>query len=430
MNTKRIKHSPLHQNTPIEWSNIVAMMIAMLLLPSFIGLPVAIASVAKKKNVSKTQYYAFFACIALYFSAINATKVPDGDQVQYFIAYQNVPKLGFLKSLIYIYGLDFYKDAYKTTLSGEFMNGVYNYVGYYLTFGYYPLFAALLTFANYMFIFLGLYQFCHSLRKPHIPIVCGVITISFFYLFFNYTLQIQKQFLAQSIMMYVLGKYAYHGKMQRKDWIAAVCAVFTHAATLLFIPFLLFKPLHSRLSKNGLIMMGIAFAAMIISAPQIASNVASDSNSALTYGVNKLAQSETNNDVKESALVLSQILVIALPMALIIGHKLWLERKTLSNCNAFILNVTILLLLTVVAMFRQPLAQYRYFMMLLAFMPFIYPFAFDKISKRDKLLKMIATIMVVWFYYQFEKIVWVYAAEWEIIVKSPILLIADNYYTY
>lgn len=230
--------------------------------------------------------------------------------------------------------------------------------------------------------------------------------------------------------MYVLGKYAYHGKMQRKDWIAAVCAVFTHAATLLFIPFLLFKPLHSRLSKNGLIMMGIAFAAMIISAPQIASNVASDSNSALTYGVNRLAQSETNNDVKESALVLSQILVIALPMALIIGHKLWLERKTLSNCNAFILNVTILLLLTVVAMFRQPLAQYRYFMMLLAFMPFIYPFAFDKISKRDKLLKMIATIMVVWFYYQFEKIVWVYAAEWEIIVKSPILLIADNYYTY
>lgn len=83
------------------------------------------------------------------------------------------------------------------------MNGVYNYIGYYLTLGYYPLFAALLTFADYMLIFLGLYQFCRSLRKPHLPIVCGAITISFFYLFFNYTLQIQKQFLAQSIMMYV-----------------------------------------------------------------------------------------------------------------------------------------------------------------------------------------------------------------------------------
>ena len=176
--------------------------------------------------------------------------------------------------------------------------------------------------------------------------------------------------------------------------------------------------------------MGIVFAIMIISGPQMASSVISDSNSALTYGVNRLAQSETNNDTQESALVLSQIFVIALPIAVIIGRKLWIERKTLSNSNAFMLNITMLLLLTVAAMFRQPLAQYRYFMMLLAFMPFIYPFAFNNINKRDKLLKLIAVAMIIWFYYQFEKIIWTYAAEWEIIVKSPLLLIADNYYTY
>lgn len=33
------------------------------------------------------------------------------------------------------------------------MNGIYNYLGYYLTFGYYPLYAALLTFMDYLLVF-------------------------------------------------------------------------------------------------------------------------------------------------------------------------------------------------------------------------------------------------------------------------------------
>ena len=38
------------------------------------------------------------ACISIYLGAINATKSPDGDQVNYYVAYLNVPDLGFLKS--------------------------------------------------------------------------------------------------------------------------------------------------------------------------------------------------------------------------------------------------------------------------------------------------------------------------------------------
>ena len=98
------------------------------------------------------------ACIAIYMGAINATKLPSGDQVNYYVAYKNVPVIGFLKSLIYIYGIDYYVDSGKVNISGEFMNGVYNYFGYYLTFGYYPLFAALYTFLEYLMIYLGLYK--------------------------------------------------------------------------------------------------------------------------------------------------------------------------------------------------------------------------------------------------------------------------------
>lgn len=411
-----------------NWGYIIGYFLLFLITPPFIGIPLIIAYIAIRVHANKSDYYLYFFAVAGYLAVINATKRMGGDQWQYYIAYMNVPDIGFWKSLVYIYGLDYFKDSSRMQISGEFMNGVYNYLGYYLTFGYYPLFAALLTFMDYLLVFLGLRKFCLSMKKPHVPIVAGVLTLSFFYLFFQYTLQIQKQFLAQCIMMYVLGNYAYYGKMRRKDWIMVVCAMFTHAATLLFVPFLIFKPMHSKLTKKGLFFVGAAFATLIMLGPSLASGVEVDSNSTLTYGVSRLAASETRNDT-EFGLVWSQVFVIAFPIALIILRKLWLDRKTLSDSNVFILNITLLLLLAVVAMFRQPLAQYRYFMMLFAFMPFIYPFAFNNVKDRDALLKMISLVMIVWFYCQFELIVWHYAPIVDIIVKSPILLLFGGYYT-
>lgn len=418
----------LDKKNYIQWSPVIVELSIFLLLPPIIGLPLVICKAFQyKKNIKSTHYIAFMVCIAAYFAAINATKMPGGDQWQYWAAYMNVPKVGFIKSLTYIYGFDLDKEA--KGISGEFMNGVYNYIGYYITLGYYPLYAALLTFANYILVFLGLYKFTRTLRKPHIPIVCGILILSFFYLYFQYLLQIQKQFLAQSIMMYVLGSYASSGKMGKKEWIMTICAIFTHAATTLFLPFLLFKPLRNRLTKMGLLCLGTLFSILIIMGPQLAGNVASSmGDSALSYGANRLAQSETNNDT-EFGLVWSQVFVIALPMAWIVLHKLWTERKTLTQAHAFILNVVLLLLLTIIAMFKQPMAQYRYFMMLLAFMPFVYPFICSNTQQRDRILKIITGIMIIWFYYQFDKIIWHFAPEIDIIIKSPILLLFGNYYT-
>ena len=413
----------------INWWQVLCELLIFLLLPSIIGIPFVLFRIFQYGNkTSITNYYAFMACIAVYFACINATKGPTGDQVQYFVAYLNVPHIGFVKSLIYIYGLDVGKEV--NGISGEFMNGVYNYIGYYITFGRYPLFAALLTFIEYMLIFLGLYKFCLSLKKPRIPIICGVLILSFFYLFFQYTLQIQKQFLAQAIIMYVLGNYAYSGKMNKKMWIMTVCAVFTHASMLLFVPFLIFKPLHTRLTGIGWIFLGTAFVLLVIFGPSLAGNIIdTEKINTLTYGVGRLAQSEVNNDVETNALVMSQVIVIYIPLLLIVLRKLLLERRSLVDSNAFILNVMLLLLLTIVGMYNKPLAQYRYFMMILAFMPFVYPFTFNNIKYRNMFLLILSVLMVLWFYIYFENIIYNYAPLLDIIVKSPIMLLLGNYYT-
>ena len=269
----------------INWGYILGYFCLFLVLPPIIGLPVILYVVWKKSHPKYSDYLLLMACIAIYLGSINATKQPSGDQVNYYVAYMNVPLVGFIKSLIYIYGLDLLSDSGKTSISGEFMNGVYNYFGYYLTFGYYPLFAALYTFVEYLMIYLGLYKVFRKAQMPKYPIVCGVLTLSFFYLFFQYTLQIQKQFFAQAIMMYVLGSYAEKGKMTIKLWSIALCSILTHASTGLFLPFLLLKPLRGRMNKKWMAFIALMLFAFILYGPRMAENVASNNSGVAGYGM-------------------------------------------------------------------------------------------------------------------------------------------------
>ena len=131
---------------PLNITKVFTQVLLFMILPPVVGLPYAIYTISHgviKKE--KTDYFVFFICIAFYLAAINATKIPGGDQVNYYVAYMNVPIKGFWYSLCNIYGLLRNYETESTQISGEFMNGVYNYVGYYLTFGYYPLFEFLFT---------------------------------------------------------------------------------------------------------------------------------------------------------------------------------------------------------------------------------------------------------------------------------------------
>lgn len=60
---------------------IIGVVSIFLLLPPFIGIPIIISFLATKTNATKTQYYTYFACIAAYIGAVNATKSPGGDQI-------------------------------------------------------------------------------------------------------------------------------------------------------------------------------------------------------------------------------------------------------------------------------------------------------------------------------------------------------------
>lgn len=408
---------------PLNWSKWLGRVLLFMVLPPFVGLPYIIYTISRNTTKKdKTDYCIFFSCIAIYLAAINATKIPGGDQVNYYVAYMNVPIKGFWYSLCNIYGLLRGYEAERTQLSGEFMNGVYNYVGYYLTFGFYPLFEFLFTAISYLLLFTGLYRFCITLEKPHVPIVCGVLLIAFFYLYFQYTLHIQKQFFAQAIMMYVIGSYAYRGRLVKTDYLAIICAVFTHQSMLFFVPFVVLKRFRSKMNKVTMLMVLFLFGLLIAYGPKMLGGMEIDESNALTHGIGRFAEAEGKEDLV-STLVLSQVLVIALPMAYVCVKRLFSYRKHFIASQSFLIIVTSLLLVGVFAMSNQPLSQYRFFMMLIAFMPFVFPLAFDGIGLRNQLLKSISVIMIAWFYLQISFIKWDYAPEWQILMVPPIGLV-------
>lgn len=416
----------MEKTEKLNWKIIIGAFVLLMIFPPFLGLSIIIGYVCTRcKCMNKSDYLILMVCIAAYLASVNATKTPSGDQVTYYVAYNNVPRLGFWKSLIHIYGLGYYEDPNKTSISVEFMNGVYNYIGYYLTFGYYPLFEFLYSFISYMLLFFGIYRFCLTFPKPHVPIVCGILIIGFFYYYFQFALHIQKQFFAQTIIMYVIGNYAYFGKLRRIDWVAIVCAIFTHQSMLFFIPFLVIKRFRQKMNKQTIALVLVITSLFIIYGPQMLGG-SSQNSGLLTYGIGRFANSENDEDLT-GRLAEKYLLTIALPLSLICIKQLMKLRKTNVESQSFVVVLASILLITVFAMFNQPLSQYRFFLMLLTFMPFVFPMAFRNIYNRDMFLKTVSSFMVLSFFVIFNSIMWTYAPEIDIIVKSPLLLIFSNY---
>lgn len=425
MNTSR-----LQSNHIIDWNMLICSVLLMLVLPPFIGVPLAVFHCYRKQFAQKKDYYVYFVCISLYIASINATKLPNGDQLAYASAFSNVPTEGFWGSLTNIYG----KDAYygkRSNISGEFMNGVYNYVGYYVTFGYYPLFICIYTFIEMMLVFMGFYHFCQKIKNNHIPLITGPILLVFFYMYFNMMVQIQKQFMAQAIMMYVIGCYAQYGKMSRRLWIISAVSLFTHASMILFVFFLALKRLRSQLSLKSFLTISVLFGALIVWGPSLIGSSVQDideSTSAMSYGLKRVALSEKANDGLSIDFTHPRTLVVLVPILWVMYKKLWKERNTLNVAEQFILNIVFLLTITTFVMFNQPLAQYRYFLMTYMFIPFFFIFISNQIALRNQILRLLAFLSMTTFYLFFESIPWKYAPLSHIMIMPPGWLVFYNYY--
>lgn len=170
-----------------------------------------------------------------------------------------------------------------------------------------------------------------------------------------------------------------------------------------------------------MIVLGVMIVLMIMIAPKFADSISSGDSNVLTHGASRLAKAEKEDDGLSIKPI--HMFFIGLPIFYILFRKMWLGRKKLSNEGAFMLNVSLFLILSILGMYKMPLMQYRYFLMLPFFFPFIYPFFSDNVKIRNRFLTVMSCVIVGTFFLMFSKLIWNYASEIAILLEPPIFLI-------
>ena len=394
----------------LNYKYIFKLVAISFLLPPVISLPYAVYSLLKSKDNSIKPYFTLFAVFASYMAVINAGKMPTSDQSNYWAVYMQVPKEGLIWAMNHIYG---FRDA---TNGKEFMNGIYNYVGYYLTGGCYGLYIYINTILMYLPFYYCIYKMFEGGRNVKKAVLCGVICLSFFNQFFLLTIHLQRQFIAYSMIIYLMILKATTGKT---NILLILIAFFTHTTAILFIPFLYFDLLYRRLSPKRMALIGILVVGALVFVSSFIGNESVEvETNALNYSLQRI-KNAGGDDVKFK---LFEFLAFNFPMVFIALTRMF--QRGLKPLEYIVYNTYIFLFVFVVSMSGNELVQYRFSFFTYGYMGMIFPmFCYENRNVTNLYYPFISLFFIVRFYLTFDNSNWTYDPIW----KS--LLIPEIYNT-
>lgn len=366
-------------------------------------------------KIDKVVLSSLFICLALYLGLINATKEPTSDQWFYMQAYNEVPKVGFVRSLTNIYGT--YFDRIHIVNVKEMGFGLVNYIGYYMTFGNYPLFVCLFTTVLYVILFYCIYLFFVGKMDAKTKILSGVFSIAFFTQFFNLTIHLQRQQIAIVVMMLALVMYVRKG---RRNWFLIFSACLLHTSVILFVPFFLLGDL-IRKASNRILILGMCMIAVVFisinSFGIFISNIIGDS-----YITSRMIHAGSS---EENRMSIGLVLLLAVPMSTFSLYRLFFyKRESLrSEKVMYIIYISIIILVFTIP---DNTLQYRYFMLSYVFIPFVFPQLFSTIKYSDLNIYLniiIPCFLVLRFFFTFEDISFKYAPIENVLFSNAITLL-------
>lgn len=389
------KHNP-YNNEKKLWLMLLA--IIYLIVP-IIGLVLTTFFIISQKIKEKEAYYFLFILLAIYIGLINATKTPVSDQYNYMNAYLLVPKQSFWNSLVNIYGSK-YTDNYTTKEMGF---GLLNIIGYFTSFGYYPLFILEFTVLLYILYFISIYNFFNHLKieNKESYILSATFILTFFTQFFNLTIHLQRQEIATALMIYAIVNYCIN---QKPNWLLVLISIAFHTSTAFFLP-IFFIEYYLDKSKRTKVIALITYIILLNIIPLFATSLSSLFGYEL-YGIDRLSKmgssQEDRFDAQLTLLVSIPALLISLKNIINITKS---TNKTESSFYAFYISLIMFVLTT-----PDNTMQYRYFMMSYGFIAFILPLLYKKTNLVSNIyLFILPCFLIIRFYATFNDIVFDYA---------------------
>lgn len=380
----------------VDWMMYLSVIPMMILLPPIISLPYSIYVFWSKGFTSKKATLQVMMAFACYIAVVNCTKEHDGDQAEYWGVYEGVPLHGLKWAIDHIYG---YRDA---TNGKEFMNGIYNYVGYWVTLGNYHLYIWINSILMYMPFFWCMRNLFNKCRNGKLMFIAGMTFLSFFPFFFVLSFQLQRQFVAYAIIMFL---FVLKAKTGRTNIFIALAALFTHSTAIAFMPLLFLDLFYKRITPKRLLLIAVLF----LPAFFVVTNVATaleDTGGAVGYLANRI-NNQGSDGLEFKA---PQFYVFNLPMLFVTLLNIFKKNQT--RLEYIIYNSYIFLFMFVVSLSGNELTQYRYGFFTYGYIGFIFPmFLKSNLALQQTYLKMASVGIVLFFYAYFGHFAWHYASN-------------------
>ena len=397
---KTVKNKIL--NATVKNKNINNINIVVLLIPIFIVNPllgtlgVILLALYDKKGININCLIVF---LSIFLALINTTKIPESDMLGYSFTYKLAHKEDFVSFI-----KTFNKEPVFYTQIFIFSNIGISFKGYIF----------IHTLISYIFYLNSIHKFQKAIPKSNLSAIFGIILGALFFELFSLSAHLVRQFLATSLLLYYSVEKLFYNK---NKWWYLILALFVHTTTLLFVPFLFFSPLKSKLSITKGVTVIVSLLILIISVRIVSPIILN----IFGYGILTYAFIKSSQAAYTDGISVSNIVILINVVLLSYGvFRSYISKKNNDN-EVHFNHIIILLALFIFCMLSQPLIAYRFGFYSYFFLPFIVPVLINK--KYFDFLTPAVRISTVfflfgWFFYKLENGAFTYLKFDHLITRS------------
>lgn len=372
---------------------------------------------------------------AIWISLINISKTISGDQIAYTYQFLNVPKEGFYNTVFKSWGGSGKEPLYNILV----------WALYWITGESVRLFYFFLSFVIYYLLFIGVYKTSRAMDAPKIGLVCGIIAITFFTQYFVMTMQLIRQILAGSILVYGIGSKIYDGK---NHWLILLSAVLIHTSAFFLAILSIIPWFYSWMSLKKITITLSCFIPLILFNGPIGTALGGSTGiSAIDYGLATYGNTGYNDGGGAMSITIMSMIFVPLTLISIVillrydkkdlhneydaittdaesesGSISNQESKLLPLCYMFFLTMIFVLMFS-----KSPLVQYRFFYYSYIFIPFLLPYLFSKQNYMNWYCGFVMTFFIIRFFLTYDTSSWRYASFIDILIQPITFYFTGNF---
>ncbi len=329
--------------------------------------------------------------VAFFIGCVNSTKVPENDLIWYLIEYLEA---GTVTLLEYLFSF----GASSKDLAKEPVFTIFNYITYQFLGDNTKLFVIFYSFVAYSFLNLAIYKFGKAIKISNRFIVTAIFIMSFTPYIFTMSAILLRQFLAASLLMYILvNKLCYN----KRSYFLVFCMVLIHSSSFLFVPFLFLPFFKKSLLNKKTLLYYLLMVFVLFNVQNIALVLLPifDDISVLKYILIRASKDTTfvGLGYLSTSKIITSTLLACLPLILIYFLKPRLKKE---NGVIHFFNILLVLVIFILANLHQSELSNRLNFYVWQFFPFVFLlYAWYFKLHRVMLMSIVVFVMIFFIYY-------------------------------